>query len=70
MADSVDILIFIRLFCADCLRPDGIDLIPPDRVLQMLPESCAIADCKCLYDALEKNESLGLGLSEKGHQSR
>ena len=31
----------------------------------MLPKSCAITDCKSLYDALEKNESLGLGLSEK-----
>ena len=34
-------------------------------MLQLLPESCAIPDCKSLYDALEKNESLGLGLSEK-----
>ena len=37
----------------------------PDEVLRMLPESCAITDCKSLSDALEKNESLGLGLSEK-----
>ena len=50
---------------ADCLHPEGIDLRQPDRVLQLLPESCAITDCKSLYDALEKNESLGLGLSEK-----
>ena len=65
MADSIDILNFIRLFFADCLHPEGIDLRQPDRVLQLLPESCAITDCKSLYDALEKNESLGLGLSEK-----
>ena len=50
---------------ADCLHPESIDLRQPDRVLQLLPESCAITDCKSLYDALEKNESLGLGLSEK-----
>ena len=37
----------------------------PDEVLRLLPKSCAITDCKSLYDALEKNESLGLGLSEK-----
>ena len=53
------------VFFADCLHPEGIDLRQPDRVLQLLPESCAITDCKSLYDALEKNESLGLGLSEK-----
>ena len=41
------------------------DMRRPDEVLRMLPESCAITDCKSLFDALEKNESLGLGLSEK-----
>ena len=65
MADSVDMLNFVRLFFADCLHPVGIDLRRPDEVLKLLPESCAITDCKSLYDALEKNESLGLGLSEK-----
>ena len=65
MADSVDMLNFVRLVFADCLHPEGIDLRRPDEVLKLLPESCAITDCKSLYDALEKNESLGLGLSEK-----
>ena len=65
MADAVDILNFIRLFFADCLHPTGIDLRQPDKILQMCPESSAITDCKSLYDALEKSESLGLGLSEK-----
>jgi len=65
MADSVDILNFIRLFFADCLHPEGIDLRQPDRVLQLFPEPCAITDCKSLDGALEQNESLGLGLSEK-----
>ena len=65
MADAIDILNFIRLFFADCLHPEGIDLRQPDKILQLSPESCAITDCKSLYDALEKNESLGLGLSEK-----
>ena len=33
--------------------------------MKLLPESCAIVGGKSLYDAFEKNESLGLGLSEK-----
>ena len=64
-ADSVDILNFCRLFFADFLHPEGVDLRRPDEVYQLLPEAIAITDCKSLYDALEKNESLGLGLSEK-----
>ena len=65
MAGYVDMLNFVCLFFADCLHPVGIDLRRPDEVLKLLPEACAITDCKSLYDALEKNESLGLGLSEK-----
>ena len=65
MADSVDMLNFVRLFIADCIHPQGIDLRRPDEVLQLCPEACAITDCKSLYDALDKSESLGLGLSEK-----
>ena len=65
MADAIDTLNFTRLFIADCLHPKGINLRQPDGILQLLPESCAIIDCKSLYDALENNESLGLGLSEK-----
>ncbi len=65
MANSVDMLNFVRLFFADFLHADGIDLRRPDEVLKLLPESFAVTDCKSLYDALEKSESLGLGLSEK-----
>ena len=50
---------------ADFLHPEGVDLRRPDEVYKLLPEAIAITDCKSLYDALEKNESLGLGLSEK-----
>ena len=63
MADSIDMLNFIRLFFADCLHPSGVDLRQPEVVLQLLPEAFAITDCKSLYDALERSESLGLGLS-------
>ena len=48
MADAIDTLNFIRLCIADCLHPKGIDLRQPDRILQLLPESCAITDCKSL----------------------
>ena len=50
---------------ADLTHAEGIDLRRPDEVCKLLPEAVAITDCKSLYDALEKNESLGLGLSEK-----
>ena len=49
----------------DCLHLEGIDLRRPDETLRCFPTSCAVTDCKSLYDAIEKNESLGLGLSEK-----
>ena len=65
MADSVDMLNFVRLFFADLIHAKGVDFRRPDENLQLLPESYAITDCKSLYDALEKSESLGLGLSEK-----
>ena len=65
MADAIDISTFVRLFFAGRLHPLGIDLRRPDEILRMCPESYAITDCKSLYDALEKNESLGFGLSEK-----
>ena len=59
MADTIDILILVRLCIADCLHPQGIDLRHPDNILQLLPESCAITDCKSLYDALERMNHLG-----------
>ena len=54
MADSVDMLNFVRLFFADLIHAKGVDLRRPDEILQLLPESYAITDCKSLYDALEK----------------
>ena len=65
MADTVDVLNSIRLLWPIVYSQKGIDMRRPDEVLRMLPESCAITDCKSLFDALGKNESLGLGLSEK-----
>ena len=59
MAESVDMLNFVRRFFADLIHPEGIDLRRPDEVLKLLLESVAITDC----NTLEKNEPLGLGLS-------
>ena len=70
MADSIDVLNFIRRVFVDGIHLDGIDLRRPHEILKLLPESCAITDCKSLYDALEKSESLGLGLSEKTNNDR
>ena len=53
MADSVDMLNFVRLFFADLTHAKGVDFRRPDEILQLLPESYAITDCKSLYDALE-----------------
>ena len=65
LADAVDSLNYLRLFLAECLVADSIDLRQADRVLSMLPNAHVITDCKSLYDALGKSESAGLGLSEK-----
>ena len=64
MADSVDMLNFVRLFFADLIQKESIDLRRPDEAFKLLPESAAITDCKSSHDALEKSESRGLGLSE------
>ena len=65
LADAVDNLNYLRLFFAECLISDSIDLRQSDRVLSMMPKAHVITDCKSLYDALERSESAGLGLSEK-----
>ena len=41
MADSVDILNFARLFFADLIHAEGIDLRRPDEVFKLLPEAVA-----------------------------
>ena len=65
LADAVDNLNYMRLFFAECILHDSIDLRQADHVLSMLPRAHVITDCKSLYDALERSESAGLGLAEK-----
>ena len=55
----------MRLFFAECIVAEPIDLRKADQVLSFLPKAHVITDCKSLYDALEKSESAGLGLAEK-----
>ena len=55
----------MRLFFAECIVVEPIDLRKADQVLSLLPKAHVITDCKSLYDALEKSESAGLGLAEK-----
>ena len=63
--DAIDRLNWIRLFLADAIAPQSIDLRRVEEVLQNLPTSYAITDCKSLYDSIERQESSGLGLQEK-----
>ena len=70
MADSIDMLNFLRRFFADCIHPIGIDLRRPDEVLQLLPEAIAITDCKSLYDALERMNLWGLAYQKREHRSK
>ena len=43
----------------------GIDLRKADEVLNIIPKSIMVTDCKSLYDALARSVSQGLGLAEK-----
>ena len=65
MAEAVDSLNYARLFLAECISPYALDLRKAEEVRKMLPKAHVVTDCKSLFDALERNESAGLGLSEK-----
>ena len=53
LADAVDNLNYLRLFFAECILQDPIDLRQADKVLSLLPKAHVITDCQSLYDALE-----------------
>ena len=65
MADTVDTLNFVRLFMAECIFPQSLDLRRVDEIYTHLPPAHIITDCKSLFDALERSESAGLGLADK-----
>ena len=48
LADAVDNLNYMRLFFAECILHDSIDLRQADHVLSMLPRAHVITDCKSL----------------------
>ena len=65
LAEAVDVLNYMRLLFTECLVSYTIDRRRADSVLATFQQAHAITDCKSLYDALERSESAGLGLSEK-----
>ena len=67
-ADTVDVLNFIRLFAADFLLMQGVDLRKTDEILALLSQPIMVTDCKRFHDALARSEHQGLGLSEKSAQ--
>ena len=70
LADAVDNLNYMRLFFAECIAAQPINLRKADKILSLLPKAHVITDCQSLYDALERSESAGLGLTEKTHCDR
>ncbi len=63
MANSVDMLNFVRLFFADFLHAEGIDLRRPDEVLKLLPESFAILEFKGYRHCRRPHSSVFLDVS-------
>ena len=64
-ADTADTLNFVRLFAADFMMWQGVDLRITNEVLRIIPKSIMVTDCKSLYDALARSESQGLDLFRK-----
>ena len=65
-AEALDALDFCKLFLAEILSPQGIDLRHgADEAIRTVCESPLVTDCKSLYDAVERSLSTGLNLSEK-----
>ena len=66
MAEALDNLNFVRLFWEMLLGrlPSGLK-IDQDSILNEAPKCCLVTDCKGLFDAVNRSQSSGLGLSEK-----
>ena len=64
--EAHDMQEWINLFFWECLEPEGLDFRHHrQEILANLPPSPMVTDCKSLYDVLTRNESAGLGASEK-----
>ena len=64
--DGEDQLEFVKLFLLELLEPNPLDLRKYTQLIAECGiESPMVTDCKSLYDAIEKNMSAGLSLSEK-----
>ena len=65
MAEALDNLNFMRLFWELLFSNKTRHKLDQDEKLKHAAESCLITDCKGLFDAVNRNQSAGLGLSEK-----
>ena len=70
LADAVDNLNYMRLFFAECIVAEPIDLRKADQVLSLLPKAHVITDCKSLYDALESQNLLAWDLLKSAQRSK
>ena len=66
MAESLDMQNYLRT-CWEILvgRASPSQRIDQGDILAKSPASCLIADCKGLFDAVNRSQSSGLGLAEK-----
>ena len=78
MTDALDTLNFVRLFWEVLVgRVKPQPRLDQDEILKHAPSACLVTDCKSLFDAVNRNQSAGLGLAEKrtaieclpGHQA-
>ena len=65
MTEALDNLNFMRLFWELMFLNAKRPKLDQDETLKHAPEACLITDCKGLFDAVNRNQSAGLGLSEK-----
>ena len=66
MTDALDNLNFVRLsweILVGRVKPNL--RLDQDEILVHAPNACLVTDCKSLFDAVNRNQSAGLGLSEK-----
>ena len=64
-AAALDNLNFMRLCWEMLFSNHSRPKLDQDEKLKHAPEACLITDCKGLFDAVNRNQSAGLGLSEK-----
>ena len=64
-SEALDQLNYIRLFWSEILLFKGVNCHRQDDELAKMPPGLMVTDCKSLFDAVERHQEQGLGLSEK-----